>query len=154
MSNVIGKRVSQGMYLFEADSHGSNKSADDNLTAVVERKHQHLFNVARVLMFQAKVPMILGGECVVAATYLINRTPSPNLNNASPFIDCCSKRLESTSVGYKQCLPQWRLLNVMGYSAAKLLLLDPNVKVGCINGDCLDDEIRDLFCHWCGDELV
>ena len=50
--------------------------------SVVERKHQHLLNVARSLLFQSKVPKKFWGECV-ATTLLINRTPTPLLKNSS-----------------------------------------------------------------------
>jgi len=52
---------------------------------IVERKHQLLFSIARALQFQSNVRIQFWGECVLTATYLLNRLPSPLLNNKTPF---------------------------------------------------------------------
>jgi hypothetical protein len=51
----------------------------------VERKHQHLLNVGRALLFQAKLPKTFWSFAISHSTYLINRIPTPLLNNKSPF---------------------------------------------------------------------
>ncbi|KAL2932969.1 Retrovirus-related Pol polyprotein from transposon TNT 1-94 [Bienertia sinuspersici] len=51
----------------------------------VERKHKHLLEIARTLRIHAGLPYNFWGDCLLAATYLINLLPTSVLNWKSPF---------------------------------------------------------------------
>lgn len=52
---------------------------------IVERELRHLLDVARALKFYSNVPDFFGGQCILTDTFLINKIPSPILNNKTPF---------------------------------------------------------------------
>jgi hypothetical protein len=51
----------------------------------VERKHQHILNVGRALLFQSKLPPSFWSYAILHAVFLINRVPTPLLHNTSPY---------------------------------------------------------------------
>ena len=53
--------------------------------SVVERKHRHLLDTARAIKIHANLPNSFWGECVLTATYLINRMSTPVLAWKSPL---------------------------------------------------------------------
>ncbi|CAH9112084.1 unnamed protein product [Cuscuta europaea] len=51
----------------------------------VERKHRNILDVARTLRFHANLPIKFWSKCILTAGYLINRLPSPVIDNKSPY---------------------------------------------------------------------
>ncbi|WOG86569.1 hypothetical protein DCAR_0205784 [Daucus carota subsp. sativus] len=60
----------------------------------VERKHRHLIETARTLRINAGLPKYLWGECVKAATHLINLMPSAVIGWETPYERLLKKKPE------------------------------------------------------------
>lgn len=52
---------------------------------IIERKHQHILNVARCLKIQSKLPTIFWPYFIGPVVHVINRLPTPLLRNKILF---------------------------------------------------------------------
>lgn len=71
---------------------------------VVERKHKHLLEIARALMFQASLPQKFWHFSLLAATYLVNRLPTPTLDWKTPYSILFHKEPDYTLLKLFGCL--------------------------------------------------
>ncbi|XP_074293195.1 uncharacterized protein LOC141620152 [Silene latifolia] len=76
----------------------------------VERKHRHILEKARTLLFHANLPKYFWGECVMTAAFLINRTPTKLLNN---------RTLYEVLYGEKPVLDNVRVFGCLAYAHNK-----------------------------------
>jgi len=65
--------------------HDTSCVATPQQNAHVEWKHRHILNIAMTLRFQANLLIRFWGECVLAATHIINRTPTVENQGITPY---------------------------------------------------------------------
>ncbi|KAF5776249.1 putative RNA-directed DNA polymerase [Helianthus annuus] len=81
---------------------------------VVERKHRHLLEMARALMFQASLPKRFWGECIQTACYIINRLPSKVIGNKTPYEIVFRKKPDYDRLRVMGCLAYYRSIETNG----------------------------------------
>ena len=75
-----------------------------NKNGVVEWKHRHLLEVARVLSFQSKLPISFWGDCLQCVTFLINRTLTLTLGGLTPYEKLYNKSSDYSILKAFSCL--------------------------------------------------
>ncbi|KAJ0536362.1 putative RNA-directed DNA polymerase [Helianthus annuus] len=114
--------------------HQTSCSYTPQQNGVVERKHRHLLNVARTLMFQSGLPLKFWSDCVLTAVYIINRLPSSVLSGKSPYELMFSFKPSLSHFRNFGCLCFSTILNEpdkFAYHADKCVLIGySNVKKG------------------------
>ncbi|WVZ01920.1 hypothetical protein V8G54_022726 [Vigna mungo] len=81
----MGKPVIlQNMFSSKGIIHQTTCVETPEQNGVVERKHQHILNIARALLFHSHLPLAFWCYAAKHAVFLINQMPTPVLQNETP----------------------------------------------------------------------
>ena len=84
-SNNGAEFLMHDFYALKGIIHQTTCVETPKQNGIAERKHQHLLNVTRALLFQANLPLNFWCFALPHAAYLINCSPIPFLNDKSPY---------------------------------------------------------------------
>jgi len=84
--------------------HQTNCTKTPQKNGIVERKHQHILNVSRALLFQSNLPLNFWCFALSHAAYLINCIPTPFLQSVSPFEKLYQHACDITNLHIFGCL--------------------------------------------------
>ena len=72
--------------------------------SLVERKHQHILAITRALLFQSYLPPSFWSHAINHAIHIINRSPTPLLQNQSPYETLYKQKPSYTHLRVFGCL--------------------------------------------------
>ncbi|XP_071728030.1 uncharacterized protein [Rutidosis leptorrhynchoides] len=108
---------------------------------IAERKHRHLLNVARALMFQGGLSLNMWSDCNLTACYLINRTPSRVLSRKTPYESVIKK---DPSLSHLRCLG-YKLLNLKNRSVLFSMDVKFYKNIFHLKSKLVDNSLSDSF---------
>lgn len=75
----------KSLFVSKGISHQTSCFHTPQQNGVMERKHMHILNVSRSLIFQSSLLLKYWNEAVLTVVFLINRTPTSVLDSLSPY---------------------------------------------------------------------
>ena len=71
---------------------------------MVKRKHKHILEIARSLLFQANLPISFWGDCTQCSVHLINKMPLSVLGGLTPYENYFGKKPDYLHLKVFGCL--------------------------------------------------
>ncbi|KAL0426174.1 UNVERIFIED_CONTAM: Retrovirus-related Pol polyprotein from transposon RE1 [Sesamum radiatum] len=94
----------QSFFLTKGVIHHKTCPYSPQQNGVVERKHKHLLQIARALMFQSAIPSKFWTEAILTATFIVNRLPTSVLQWKSPYEVLYNKPVDYSVLKVFGCL--------------------------------------------------